>query len=220
MNERNIKQTNLRNIEKGIRITLLSVFLLSSILKSLNIDSFAQETRLYVDAYMEDWLRPLVMTGAITVCSIEMIITLISLNKEYKKIVATGFFLMLSFFVYLTGMNLFFPTVMGSIESCGCFGELIHFTPTTSFIKSVVLWVLSLVLVIASYRNNDPWNITRLLRDKYLHICIAVSMVLPLYSLWFFNELSHAVYICGFVVLCIILTAIVTLAYRHTKTEI
>ena len=34
---------------------------------------------------------------------------------------------------------------MGSIESCGCFGELVHFSPLGAFIKSLVLFVVSLV---------------------------------------------------------------------------
>ena len=55
---------------------------------------------------------------------------------------------MLTFFVWLTGVNLFFPTMFGSVESCGCFGELIHFTPVGSFVKSVVLWVFALVLFV------------------------------------------------------------------------
>ena len=54
-----------------------------------------------------------------------------------------AFLAMLIFFVYLTGTNLFLPTMMGSIETCGCFGELVHFTPVSSFVKSAVLAVMA-----------------------------------------------------------------------------
>ncbi len=211
---------NINVCQKISRYFLSVIFILSGILKVVNVNAFASEIQHYFEFYIIIEQSVDYKVCGVLVCMFELTLGILSFDINYKRIV--GFFLLLaiSFFVYLTGLNLFFPTIMGSIESCGCFGELIHFTPTTSFIKSVVLWVLSLVLVIASYRNKDPWNITRLLCDKYLYICIAVSVVLPLYSLWFLNELSHAVYICGFVVLCIILMGIVTLAYRHTKTEI
>lgn len=36
---------------------LISVFLLSSILKAVNIYSFSQEVRMFIDAYMCDWMH-------------------------------------------------------------------------------------------------------------------------------------------------------------------
>ncbi len=68
---------------------------------------------------------------------------LLALFKRFEKCTAASFFALLMFFVYLTGMNLFFPAMMVSIESCGCFGELVHFTSEESFVKSIVLWVMT-----------------------------------------------------------------------------
>ena len=71
---------------------------------------------------------------------------------------------MLLFFVYLTGVNLFFPTIIGSIETCGCFGELVHFTPVSSFVKSVVLLVMAAVNVslIVKWRKVTQRGITEI----------------------------------------------------------
>ena len=212
MNEKSIKQRNQHKVEQGIWIVLLSVFLLSSVMKAVNINSFVMETRLYLDAYLWDLKSVMSSLGtihidmfcAIGVCVIEMLVALLTIQHEYRRVASVGFCLMLTFFVYLTGLNLFFPTIMGSIESCGCFGELIHFSPLASFIKSVVLWVLSIVLV--AYSWHERWNVSMLLKDRYLYICIATSVMLPLYSIWFFEALSHTVYIIGFVVLLVILT--------------
>lgn len=204
---------NVNNVVQGIWIVLLSIFLLSSVLKAVNINSFALETRLYLDAYLWD-LKSVVsnlwgafridMVGAIGMCVMEMMVALLAIRRKYRRVASVGFFVMLTFFVYLTGLNLFFPTIMGSIESCGCFGELIHFSPLASFIKSVVLWVLSIVLVVYSW--HERWNVSMLFKDRYLYICIATSVMLPLYSIWFFEALSHTVYIIGFVILVVILT--------------
>ena len=203
---------NVNNVVQGIWIVLLSVFLLSSVLKAVNINSFVMETRLYMDAYLWDLKSVMSSLGtihidmfcAIGVCVIEMLVALLAIQHEYRRVASVGFCVMLTFFVYLTGQNLFFPTIMGSIESCGCFGELIHFSPLASFIKSVVLWVLSIVLVVYSW--HERWNVSMLFKDRYMYICIATSVMLPLYSIWFFEALSHTVYIIGFVVLVVILT--------------
>ena len=165
---------------------------------------------------MAGWLHSLATTSAIAVCAIEMQIALLAMRKEYRRIAAMGFFLLLSFFVYLTGINLFFPSIIGSIESCGCFGELIHFIPIESFVKSVVLWLLSLVLMINSYREHEPWNITKLIKDRYMYICIAVSMVLPFYSLWFFDGWNHTIYVVGFIVLCIVILLVLIMSLRQS----
>ena len=78
------------------------------------------------------------------VCVVELIAGIMALLQLFPVISSFAFVAMLSFFTYLTVVNLFFPTVMGSIESCGCFGELIHFTPLTSFLKSVVLLMMAI----------------------------------------------------------------------------
>ena len=219
-------KTTLFWAEPGIWIVLLSTFLLSSAMKAVNIHSFALETRLYMDAYF--WgLKSVAsglwgafridMVGAIGMCAVEMMMALLAIRREYRRVTSVGFCLMLTFFVYLTEVNLFFPTIMGSIESCGCFGEVIHFSPLASFIKSVVLWMLSLVLLASTFKRNTPRNTGRLFRDKYLYVCIATSLVLPLYSLWFFEVLSHIVYLIGYGVLCLLLAICMYAGGRQDK---
>ena len=221
-------KTTLFWAEPGIWIVLLSTFLLSSAMKAVNIHSFALETRLYMDAYF--WgLKSVAsglwgafridMVGAIGMCAVEMMMALLAIRREYRRVTSVGFCLMLTFFVYLTEVNLFFPTIMGSIESCGCFGDLIHFSPLASFIKSVVLWLLSLVLLFCTFKSNAPWNVGKLFKDMYLYICIASSLVLPLYSLWFFETSGHTMYVFGFIVVCIMLAACICVKLRSMSNE-
>ena len=222
------KRKNLLKVEQGIWIVLLSIFLLSSVMKAVNIHSSALETRLYMDAYFWN-LKSVVsglwgafridMVGAVGVCVIEMLLALLAIRCEYRRVASVGFCLMLTFFVYLTGVNLFSPTIMGSIESCGCFGELIHFSPLASFIKSVVLWLLSLVLLFCTFKSNTPWNVGKLFKDMYLYICIASSLVFPLYSLCFFETSGHAMYVFGFIVVCIMLAACICVKLRSMSNE-
>lgn len=204
-------------MNKWLFLFLSFVFILSSITKSYDMISFVVETKLFTISYLSSSLQKMSMAGAFFTCAIEMVLALIVLRNEYRKIASVVFLLLLTFFLYLTGINYLFPPVVGSVESCGCFGQLIPLTAFQSFIKSVVLWIISVVIICNVLKNSKcKWNIMKLLCDKYLYLCIAISLVLPMYSLWFFNELEHTVYICGFVALCIILTTIVVFAYRSS----
>ena len=71
-------------------------------------------------------------------------------------------------FVYLTGINHLRPSILGSIEPCGCFGEQLHFSPMGAFYKSLVLWLLSVSLILHVYirpclRKNGIFHLAILL---------------------------------------------------------
>lgn len=130
-------------MKRIVSYILSGCFLLSGILKLVSLRSFEQEVQLYGDAYIGDWVHSFSFEIALLVCVAEIVAAIMALLRQYSLVSAIAFVAMLSFFVYLTGVNLFSPTIMGSIETCGCFGELIHFTPLSSFIKSVALFLIA-----------------------------------------------------------------------------
>ena len=133
-------------------------FVASSLLKIISIRTFAMETGEYIDLYMPQWLHGWNMPCAIGVCASELLVGMLAFWKRMLRWMSILSLVLLTFFVWLTGVNLFFPTMFGSVESCGCFGELVHFTPVGSFVKSVVLWMLALVLFVlvdAGFMNNS-----------------------------------------------------------------
>lgn len=132
-----------------LRITLGIVFIASSLLKVVSIKTFAMEVSDYIDLYMPQWLHGWNMICAVGVCSLELLVGVLLFWKKYVGWMSILCLMMITFFVWLTGVNFLFPTEFGSVESCGCFGELIHFTPRSSFIKSVVLWGLVSVLFVS-----------------------------------------------------------------------
>lgn len=130
------------------------LFVASALLKFLALQTFQGEVRLYLEVYF-----PSVFIGherilAISTCVMELLMGLCAVIGIMRKKQSIAYVAVLSFFLWLTGINLFFPSLMGSIESCGCFGELIHFTPTESFMKSVLLWLISLVWLYLEYFEN------------------------------------------------------------------
>ena len=147
-------------VVKIIRLFLALSFLLSSITKAVNIPALAMEVRMYSDAYLWEWLRDYATPIAVMVCAAELMVGVGALIKRTARYALWVMIVMLVFFVWLTGVNLFFPTVMGSIESCGCFGELIHFSPTGSFVKSLVLFAFAVYADVKANRNKTTTDLT------------------------------------------------------------
>lgn len=152
--ERRLKEMLIRMLTMVLGVT----FIASSLLKIISIRTFAMEAGEYIDLYMPQWLHGWNMPCAIGVCALELLVGMLAFWKRMLRWMSILSLVMLTFFVWLTGINLFFPTMFGSVESCGCFGELVHFTPVGSFVKSMVLWMLALVLFVlvhAGFMNNS-----------------------------------------------------------------
>ena len=191
------------------------LFLLSAILKSVNIHSFAIETADFIDLYMPSWLHGYNYPCAMAVCSVELMLGMLALRAKYRQVALCGMLALLSFFVWLTMVNAFFPTIFGSVESCGCFGELIHFTPMASFVKSVVLWMVVAVLLFIYWKQRNPFSrdvkhriYLGILKDVYLWISVLAGWALVFFSYSYVNSLDHDQYLLYFVVLCVILSMV------------
>ncbi len=205
-----MSKTIKEKIRTALRITLGVCFILSGVMKAVNVYSFAQEIRLYVEAYMDSYFVEWTVEIAVAICAIETITGLLALRKKYAPIVSIVFLGMMSFFVWLTGINLFYPSLMGSIESCGCFGELIHFSPLSSFVKSVVLWGMAVMnyelrftnYLLSFFNSRKPWR--NILRDGTLYVTLVIGALPPLYSYLFFENMEHGYYLVGYISLCVL----------------
>lgn len=205
-----MSKTIKEKIRTALRITLGVCFILSGVMKAVNVYSFAQEIRLYIEAYMDSYFVQWTVEIAVAICAIETITGLLALRKKYAPIVSVVFLGMMSFFVWLTGINLFYPSLMGSIESCGCFGELIHFSPLASFVKSVVLWGMAVMnyelrftnYLLSFFNSRKPWR--NILRDGTLYVTLVTGALPPVYSYLFFENMEHGYYLVGYISLCVL----------------
>ncbi len=192
----------------SVRCILGCVLILSGILKSVNIVSFAQEVQQYTDLYMLGFLRGWSHGIAIVVCSLELLIGILALSGLYKMLVSVAFVMLSSFFLYLTGVNVFFPSeYFGSIESCGCFGELIHFSPMASFVKSAVLWIMAILLLLVNMRKDSAPIVLKeliaMLRDARTYMLMVLSFIPSWFSVCFLDSMDHRIYIALYMLLCL-----------------
>lgn len=191
-----------------------AIFILSAVLKSINIHSFAMETGDYIDMYMPSCLHGFQYPCAMLVCQIELMLGLLALKEMFRRMALSGMFLLLTFFVWLTMINAFFPTILGSIESCGCFGELIHFSPIASFLKSAVLWVLVGGIMLREWKQrgfsigNINYNCFGILKDSYLWVSVSAGWCLLLFSYFYVNKLNHDLYLILYIGICMIIALV------------
>ncbi|HSN62283.1 MAG TPA: MauE/DoxX family redox-associated membrane protein, partial [Ferruginibacter sp.] len=61
-----------------------------------------------------------------------------------RKLATWILFALVVFFTFLTGYVLF----SGKIKACGCFGDCIPLTPIQTFIKDIILLILSVILLL------------------------------------------------------------------------
>ena len=95
-----------------------AIFILSAVLKSINIHSFAMETGDYIDMYMPSWLHGFQYPCAMLVCQMELMLGLLALKERFRRMALSGMFLLLTFFVWLTMINAFFPTILIPEKCC------------------------------------------------------------------------------------------------------
>lgn len=136
-------------IHRSLCILLGIVFILSAITKAFSLKTFEGEVMLYLEIYFNSWLSDYSIHVAALICLAELTTGIFYLLPKLSRYANLAGLAALSVFIYLTGDNYFNPSVAGRIESCGCFGELIHFTPLQSFIKSCVLWVIALICMVS-----------------------------------------------------------------------
>lgn len=204
-------------LETVLRIGLGVCFILSGIMKAVNVYSFAQEIRLYIEAYMDSCFVQWTVEISVVICAIETITGLLALKREYVAAVSVMFLIIMSFFVWLTGINLFCPSLIGSIESCGCFGELVHLSPLASFVKSVVLWGMSAGLFGLCVRTDLVKNLKNVLMDGKTYATLVAGALPPVYSYLCFENMDHIWYLAGYIVLCVIVVSSLGFCYVIRK---
>lgn len=204
-----------------ISSTVLSVVLMaSSLLKAVNVHSFAVEVLLFSESYVSSSLAPFCVEIACAVCAMELLLSMLLMRGRCKIAASALSFVLLSFFVALTGMNLLMPSSIGSIESCGCFGELIHFSPLGAFVKSVVLWCVSILCLMSLYKGQCFHMCTRktdkgMLLDALVFLLVSVAP--PMFSLLCMEHMGAETYMSVYVLAC---AAIVCYAVGGVMTQV
>ncbi len=125
---------------------LLSVtFIASGILKGIAVKGFATTVREFLDLLSLETLQPYSFPLAVAICIFETAIGVLIFFKPLRPALSLICSIVLIFFTVITYINL--TDMYGGIESCGCFGEIIHLNPLETFVKNLILLGISIFLL-------------------------------------------------------------------------
>ncbi len=170
---------------KFLLLGLGVLFILSSILKLISIYSFSQIVNSFCDLLGMYFLSGYGLPLTIAIIAFELLIGVCAFIRRFQKNVIWIYPVVLGFFTYITYVN--YTDLYGGIESCGCFGELIHFTPASSFYKNIALFVLSLFLLGIHLIHTYTWQ-----KIKYGQCLLLVLLLSSCH-----NRLDNALELAG-----------------------
>lgn len=131
-------------ISNIIRIFLSVILIIASLLKLIGFDNFVSTVNMFVDSYLIGIPFSIVYSLSIIIIVSEFIIGFIGLFNKLRVISLPLIMSIYFAFTIITFLNYFFPTSLGSIHNCRCFGDLLYLSPLASFFKSTILFVMSL----------------------------------------------------------------------------
>ena len=120
-----------------IKMALGLLFVVSAILKIIDIDSF--EIYIYSYHFFSLDFSALVARGAII---LELVLGIGLISNCFHKLMWWGSVLMLLGYIGL----LCYALVLGRTDNCHCFGDYLQFDPKQSIIKNIVLIILFLLI--------------------------------------------------------------------------
>lgn len=106
--------------------------------------------------------------------TLEIVVGVAILLGYQKKFFTWLLLVLILFFTFLTG----YAALSGKIATCGCFGDCIPLTSMQSFLKDVVLIVLSLILLLGRKYITSP------LSTAFNFLIMVVSTLLVLFFQW------------------------------------
>ena len=124
-------------------------FIVSGILKAISVKGFTLTVREFLDLLGLGELNKYAFTIAVTICAFETSIGVIAFFRKMRPALSLIYPAVMVFFILITYVNL--TDMYGGIESCGCFGEVIHLGPMETFLKNLILLALSILTAIITH---------------------------------------------------------------------
>jgi uncharacterized membrane protein YphA (DoxX/SURF4 family) len=123
------------------------------------------------------------------ICIFEIMVGVALLIGAYARLNAWLLLVMMIFFTLLTG----YSAVTHKVTDCGCFGDAIKFTPLQSFMKDVLLLVLSLI-IFTGHKHIRSVFTNRTIQSLALFVAIIVTTFFTCYTYMFLPRIDFLPY--------------------------
>lgn len=140
-----------------IRWTVGLLFIFSGLIKANDPLGLSYKMQEFFEVWGMHFMNPYTLGLSLLMNIFEVLAGVALIIGWQMKWFSALLLLLIIFFTFLTGYALF----SGKIKTCGCFGDCLPLTPTQSFIKDLILWVL-IVIIRFSLRSIQPLFSTRL----------------------------------------------------------
>lgn len=167
----------------GILVGLLFIF--SGLIKANDPSGLAYKMGEFYEVWAREgywpkfmmWLNEYTLVSAIIMIAFEIIAGVALIIGYRFNLFSFLIFLLTLFFTFLTGYALF----SGHIKECGCFGDCIKLQANESFMKDLILLVLTGLLVV--FRKQMISSVNSKLANVLMIFSIIFSVGIQLYAL-------------------------------------
>lgn len=179
------------------RLLVGSLFIVSGLIKANDPLGFSYKLNDYFapGVFNMTWLDPFAVELSVFICVAEIVLGVAILFQARMKLTSWSLLLLMIFFTFLTGYTAianwffdnhesatthFFEGIFGFVaredisymKDCGCFGDAIKLTPWQSFLKDVVLLVLT-IFIFGKRKETKPAELS----TDFVNLGISLALV-------------------------------------------
>jgi uncharacterized membrane protein YphA (DoxX/SURF4 family) len=172
-----------------IRVLLACVFIFSGLAKAVDPVSFGIKVDEYFLSFGIGFMHPFSLSLAILAITAEFALGFMLLFRIRVKLTILGYLLFMLFFFFLTAwlaiaehLEVNYGYNFGVVKDCGCFGQAVAMSNLETFLKNVVLMILTLI-IFGKQKVISDIKLTLLGQWLYAFLGAAVVLLLQLYCL-------------------------------------
>lgn len=171
---------NLRNIIVATnRYIIAIVYIFSGLVKGIDPTGTAIKIEEYMVSFSLEGLTILADVLSILLCGTELLIGIMLLINLQKQIIASITLIITTIFTLMT----LYIYVANPVADCGCFGEAIKLSNGETFIKNIILLLMSVAVYVEAFKKTYiKYYEFNLLNILYTVIILIFSFGVPIYS--------------------------------------
>lgn len=166
--------------KRGIFVTIVrwivgATFIFSGLTKCVDPVGVSIYVDKYLATYSLEAMMPLSEGMAVALSTLELLLGVVLVTGQFRRIASILSLIIISLF---TAITLLSATIL-PIGECGCFGDILYLTPWQTFIKNVIILLLTLVLC-RYYRERDSITLRGII---VVVLGVAIPLATNLYAL-------------------------------------
>ncbi|MDR2972045.1 MAG: DoxX family protein [Bacteroidales bacterium] len=172
-----------------LRIALACVFLFSGMSKAIDPVGWGIKIDEYFSSFGMGFMHQFSVWFGILVNIAEFTLGFMLLFKIRVRLTALGYLLFMVFFFFLTAwlavaehLEVYYGYNFGVVKDCGCFGQAVVISNLETFLKNVVLLILTLI-IFAKRKTIQDIRLTLLGQWLFAFLGAAIALLIQLYCL-------------------------------------